>query len=150
MPQFSAFLECLFQTIAARLGAKASLRVMCYWSIQFCTILAAMSAVESCLDHRSADSQCRSVLLKMGSDDQSHARSLSDLKVDSTHSKIKSVSFDVVCDYKPDLKSVSFEACFNENLEAILDADDALMEFQSPDHSGDIDNLSVTSCGEDA
>jgi hypothetical protein len=45
MPQFVSFLECLFQTIAARLGDKASAKVLCYWSIQFGRLLAVMSEV---------------------------------------------------------------------------------------------------------
>ena len=45
MPQFVSFLECLFQTIAARLGDKVSLEVLCYWSIQFKSLLTVMSEV---------------------------------------------------------------------------------------------------------
>ena len=55
VPQFVSFLECLFQTIAARLGDKASAKVLCYWSIQFCSLLAAMSegvGVEACRETR--------------------------------------------------------------------------------------------------
>ncbi len=54
MPQFVAFLECLFQTIAARLGDKASAKVLCYWSIQFGRLLTAMGEVcwDSSVDKR--------------------------------------------------------------------------------------------------
>jgi hypothetical protein len=58
MPQFVSFLECLFQTITARLGDKASAKVLCYWSIQFCSLLAAMSegvGVEACMEKRWAN-----------------------------------------------------------------------------------------------
>ncbi len=45
IPQFVPFLECLFQTIAARLGDKSSSEEMCYWSLQFGRVLNVMSEV---------------------------------------------------------------------------------------------------------
>ena len=53
MLQFVSFLECLFQTIAARLGDKASEKVLCYWSIQFGRLLTAMNeGVELCMEKK--------------------------------------------------------------------------------------------------
>jgi hypothetical protein len=44
MSQHNSFLETLFQTVASRLGAKATRKVMCCWALHLSDIAAAMAA----------------------------------------------------------------------------------------------------------